>query len=98
MFDMQHIDTRIDRRGGMITVSFIGEGGEHVEVTLQAPSEPMEENQFIDRAKAAMVHLTAFGTRDGGGSLNAYDALSNGNFDGGEPLMREPSPFPVDGT
>jgi DNA end-binding protein Ku len=38
-------------------------------------------------AKAIMIELTAFGTRGGGRSANAYDAVSNGNFDDDQPLL-----------
>ena len=45
----------------------------------------MDDIAAIDQAKVMMVQLTAFGTSDGGRSLNAYDAFSNGNFDRGQP-------------
>ncbi|MGF6178499.1 hypothetical protein [Ensifer sp. 4252] len=93
---MRHIDTTVSRLFGMVTVHFIGEDDEHVEVTLHDTGQQCGEDQLIARAKAAMIQLTAFGTRDGGGSVNTYDALSNGNLDGGEPLMHEPSPASPD--
>ncbi len=92
---MQHLETTVAREAGTATVTFIGEGGECVEVTLQDTDQESDERQLIARAKATMIHLTAFGTRDGGGSVNAYDALSNGNLDLGAPLMEEPSPPPA---
>ncbi|NRP21844.1 hypothetical protein LPJGGPFB_05103 [Ensifer adhaerens] len=92
---MQHIGTTVTRQAGLATVRFTGEGGEYVDVALRDDARPCDDEKMIERAKAAMVHLTAFGTRDGGGSLNAYDALSNGNLDAGEPLICEPSPPPA---
>lgn len=93
---MQHLETKVARGAATATVTFIGEGGESVEVTLQDSDQTSDESQLIARAKATMIHLTSFGSRDGGGSVNEYDALSNGNLDPVDPLMEEPSAPPPD--
>jgi len=66
-------------------VDFVGNDGEEVSIKV-SDGHASSENEAIDRAKEVMVQLTAFGTRGGGGSVNAYDAASNGNFDD-EPLL-----------
>ncbi|MGM4986591.1 hypothetical protein [Rhizobium sp. 11_C7_N12_5] len=63
-------------------VDFIGDQGERVTVIVPE-GEASQEDSAINRAKAMMVELTAFGTRGGAKSLNKYDAMSNGNFDNG---------------
>jgi hypothetical protein len=45
------------------------------------------EEAAVERERAIMVQLTAFGTRGGGRSVNACDAASNGNFDDDLPLL-----------
>ncbi|ACE92273.1 hypothetical protein RHECIAT_CH0003325 [Rhizobium etli CIAT 652] len=39
----------------------------------------IDEETAVERARAIMVQLTAFGPRGGGRSVNTYDAASNGN-------------------
>jgi hypothetical protein len=46
-----------------------------------AGDNDLDEIDVVERARAVMVQLTAFGTCGGGESVNSYDALSNGNFD-----------------
>jgi len=77
--------TKVIHKGNMLKVEFIGDRGEVVSVQMNSHGVEMDDTKAIDQAKALMVQLTAFGTRDGGGSLNTYDAISNGNFDEGEP-------------
>ena len=89
---MHLTDTKVIREGNMLKVQFSGEGGEAVSVQINSGGVQMDDIAAIDQAKVMMVQLTAFGTRDGGGSLNAYDALSNGNFDPAQPYP------PVDGS
>ncbi|MBB4570754.1 hypothetical protein [Rhizobium leucaenae] len=82
---MHLTDTKVIHEGNMVKVQFFGEGGEVVSVQINSGGVQMDDIAAIDQAKVMMVQLTAFGTRDGGGSLNAYDAFSNGNFDRGQP-------------
>jgi hypothetical protein len=51
------------------------------------PSDVAEKMKALERTHAVMIQLTAFGTRGGGGSVNQYDAASNGNLDDDEPLL-----------
>lgn len=62
----------------------LGDDGELVSIKV-ADGHAFSEEEAIDHAKEVMVQLTAFGTRGGGRSINAYDAASNGNFDDDEP-------------
>lgn len=70
--------------GGAWNVEFLGEDGDHICVRV-ASRKAITEIDALERAKAMMVEMTAFGTRGGGRSVNDYDALSNGNFDDEEP-------------
>ena len=79
-------NTKISHEGNALRVDFIGSGGHVVSVHMVNADENPSDDRAIEQAKLMMVQLTAFGTRDGGGSLNTYDALSNGNFDDGAPL------------
>jgi hypothetical protein len=57
---MQHTDTRVDHSGDrMVTVEFLGEGGEVVSVKMASGS--LEADAAVDRAREIMVQLTAFG-------------------------------------
>lgn len=67
-------------------VEFIGDDGDAVSVQV-ADDHASDEDEALERAKAVMIQLTAFGTRGGGRSINRYDAASNGNFDDDEPLL-----------
>jgi hypothetical protein len=82
---MNLIKTKVMHEGNMLKVEFFGDKGEVVSVQTNSRDVAMDDMKAIDEAKVIMVQLTAFGTRDGGGSLNTYDAASNGNFDEGEP-------------
>jgi len=88
---MHLTDTKVTHEGSALKVDFIGEGGEVVTVRMDSSDAELDDVKAIEHAKVMMVQLTAFGTRDGGGSLNAYDALSNGNFDEGEPNLAWPA-------
>lgn len=54
----------------MHLVTFLGEGGESIQVRLAAvPSEPAaSDNETIARAAATMVQVAAFLAQDAGGS------------------------------
>jgi hypothetical protein len=72
------------------SVEFRLEGGDSVTVTVgSANGTPADTADAVARAREMLVQLTAFEMSEGG-SVNRYDALSNGNFDEGskglEPL------------
>ncbi|MFS8144242.1 hypothetical protein [Rhizobium sp. BR 249] len=80
---MQLTDTRVTQAGGFLTVEFLGEGGESVSVRIDNSNGELDEKTAVDHAKVMMVQLTAFTGPGTDGSVNRYDALSNGNFDEG---------------
>jgi hypothetical protein len=71
------------------SVEFTLDGGEVVTVAMNNADGDLSEHNAVTRAKELLVQLTAFEMSEGG-SLNRYDAVSNGNFDEGskglEPL------------
>lgn len=83
---MRLTDTRAYKDDGRWTVTFVSDDGDEVRVSVGSDND-ITERAALERARAIMVQLTAFGTRGGGRSENAYDAASNGNFDDGEPLL-----------
>lgn len=89
---MQLIDTRVTQSGDFFTVEFLGEGGEPVSVKIDNSHGELDASTVLDHAKVMMVQLTAFPGRGADGSINRYDALSNGNFDeGSKGLKGQPS-------
>lgn len=81
---MQVTETRVALNGGSTTVEFVSEGSEFISVTFSTPSVALDDLEAITHAKALMVQLAAFGGEQGkNGSVNRYDAMSNGNFDEG---------------
>ncbi|QND44282.1 hypothetical protein HB780_00155 (plasmid) [Rhizobium lusitanum] len=77
-------DTRVALKDGSTTVEFVGEGAEFISVTFSTTDHSLDDAEAITHAKALMVQLTAFGgEQEKDGSINRYDALSNGNFDAG---------------
>ncbi|MBB4290359.1 hypothetical protein GGE16_002399 [Rhizobium leguminosarum] len=89
---MQLIDTRVTRTGDIFTVEFLGEGGESISVKIDNAHGELDDSTAVDHAKVMMVHLTAFSGHEADGSINRYDALSNGNFDeGSKGLIGQPS-------
>lgn len=70
-------------------VEFALESGENVTVVMNNADGHLNNENAVDRAKELLVQLTAFDLSEGG-SVNRYDAVSNGNFDEGskglEPL------------
>jgi len=83
---MHLADTRIEHEAGGWKIDFIGDDGDAVSVKV-ADEHAVSADEALERAKAVMVQLTAYGTRGGGRSLNSYDAVSNGNFDDDGPLL-----------
>ncbi|MGO8298881.1 hypothetical protein ACC817_22595 [Rhizobium ruizarguesonis] len=83
---MHLLETKIVHETTGWRVDFVGDDGEAVSIKV-ADGLAASEDEAIERAKEVMVQLTAYGTRGGGRSINAYDAASNGNFDDDEPLL-----------
>ena len=81
---MHLTETRVAHESTHWRVDFVGDNGESVTVHL---ADSVDKEVAVERARAIMVQLTAFGTRGGGRSVNSYDAASNGNFDDGEPEL-----------
>ena len=89
---MQLIDTRVTQAEGFITVEFLGEGGEAISVRIDNSDGELDEETAVEHAKVMMVQLTSFTGPGTDGSVNRYDALSNGNFDeGSQGLIGQPS-------
>lgn len=89
---MQLIDTRVTPAGAFFAVEFLGEGGESISVRVNNSNGELDEKMAVDHAKVMMVQLTAFTGPGTDGSVNRYDALSNGNFDeGSQGLIGQPS-------
>lgn len=90
---MQVLETRVASNGELTTVEFVGEGSELVAVTFHNKNGGVTESDAIDHAKVVMVQLTAFDgqPQNQDGSINRYDAVSNGNFDAGSKGL-EPVP------
>jgi hypothetical protein len=82
---MHLTDTRAAHVGDGWQVEFVSDDGDAVSVHVAGDELAMED--AIGRAKVIMIELTGFGTRGGGRSVNAYDAVSNGNFDHDQPLL-----------
>ena len=89
---MQLINTRVTQAGAFFAVEFLGEGGESICVKIDNSNGELDEKTAVDHAKVMMVQLTAFTGPGADGSVNRYDALSNGNFDeGSQGLIGQPS-------
>ena len=83
---MHLLETKVAHEQTGWRVDFLGDEGEAVSIKV-ADGHAANEDEAIEHAREVMVQLTAFGTRGGGRSVNAYDAMSNGNFDSDEPLL-----------
>jgi hypothetical protein len=83
---MHLLETKVAHEKTCWRVDFVGDDGEEVSIKV-TDDHASSEDEAIDRAREVMVQLTAFGTRGGGRSVNAYDAASNGNFDDDQPLL-----------
>jgi len=84
---MNLTETRIAHENNGWRIDFLSDDGDAVTVHVAADGANVDEDTAVERARAIMVQLTAFGTRGGGRSMNSYDAASNGNFDNDEPLI-----------
>ncbi len=88
---MQLIDKKISSTSEIVSVTFIGEGSERVSVEMSNSNGHIDHDNAVEHALALMVQLSAFALEAPiAGSVNRYDAVSNGNFDEGskglEPL------------
>ncbi|MEX2740813.1 hypothetical protein AB3480_05110 [Rhizobium mongolense] len=83
---MHLADTRIEHEAGGWKIDFIGDDGDAVSVKV-ADEHAVSADEALERAKAVMVQLTAYGTAVEAVAFNSYDAASNGNFDDDEPLL-----------
>jgi len=61
---MQLQDTRVTPEGQMITVEFVGQGGELVSIVMDNSDNKIESGNAVEHAKAIMVQLSSFGTGD----------------------------------
>ncbi|MGZ2487755.1 hypothetical protein ACVITL_006340 [Rhizobium pisi] len=77
---MHLADTRIEHEPGGWKIHFIRNDGDALSVKL-ADKNAVSADEALEKAKAVMVQLTAYGTRGGGRRLNSYDAVANGNVD-----------------
>jgi hypothetical protein len=84
---MHLTETHIEHSNDGWKIEFIGDDGDEVIVKVAGDND-LEEIDVVERARAVMVQLTAFGTRGGDTSVNAYDAISNGNFDDDETVVK----------
>lgn len=83
---MHLVETKVAHETTGWRVDFLGDDGEAVSIKV-ADNQATSEDEAVEAAKEVMIQLTAFGTRGGGRSVNAYDAASNGNFDEDQPLI-----------
>jgi len=81
---MMVIETHNALKNGSTTVDFLGDDGEFISVTFSSRNKVFDRSEAIAHAKALMVQFAACdGAQEEDGSINRYDALSNGNFDAG---------------
>lgn len=73
---------RITQQKDLCTVGFTLESGDIVTVEMNNAESNLREENAVAHAREILVQLTAFEIGDGG-SINRYDAVSNGNFDEG---------------
>lgn len=83
---MHLTDTKVAHERAGWRIDFVGDDGDAVTVHV-ADGAYLNEETAVERALAILIQLTAYGTRGGGRSLNAYDAVSNGNFDDDQPRI-----------
>lgn len=81
---MHLLETKVAHEKTGWRVDFLGDDGELVSIKV-ADGQAFSEEEAIDHAREVKVQLTAFGTRGGCRSVNAYDAVSYSNFDDDEP-------------
>jgi hypothetical protein len=83
---MHLTNTKVAHENAGWRIDFVGDDGDAVTVHV-ADGAYLDEETAVERARAILVQLTAYGTRGGGRSLNTYDAVSNGNLDDDQPLL-----------
>lgn len=76
---MQLQDTRVTSEGPMITVEFVGEGGEMVSIVMDNSDSNIDSDNAVQHASAVMVQLTAFDGENApvDGTQNRYDGPSD---------------------
>ena len=75
----------------MLTVEFVGQGGELVSIAMDNSDNNIDAQNAVEHAKAIMVQLVSSGGEGADPGGNRYDALSDGNFDGGSLGLQTPS-------
>ena len=80
---MQVRDTRITPEGRMLTVEFVGQGGELVSIAMDNSDNNIDAQNAVEHAKAIMVQLVSSGGEGADPGVNRNNALSDGNFDEG---------------
>jgi len=83
---MHLTNTKVAHENAGWRIDFVDDDGDAVTVHV-ADGAYLDEETAVERARAILVQLTAYGTRGGGRSLNTYDAVSNGNLDDDQPLL-----------
>jgi hypothetical protein len=78
---MQIMSTRVATEDQMMTVEFLGEGGELVSVVMSNADQAIASENALEHAKALLAQVAAFGEEPEATAINTYDAISNGNFD-----------------
>lgn len=73
---------RISQHKTTCTVEFTLDSGEIVTVEMNNADGNLGNGNAVSHARELLVQLAAFEISDGG-SVNRYDAVSNGNFDEG---------------
>ena len=81
---------RISQLKSGCNVEFALDSGEIVTVTMHNAAGNLSQENAVSRARELLVQLAAFDSSEGG-SVNRYDAVSNGNFDEGSKGL-EPVP------
>lgn len=80
----------VSQANGSCNVVFALSGGDSVTVVMNNDDGTLDAENAVGRARELLVQLTAFEMSEGG-SVNRYDAVSNGNFDAGSKGL-EPVP------
>lgn len=80
----------VSQANSSCNVVFALSGGDSVTVVMNNDDGTLDAENAVGRARELLVQLTAFEMSEGG-SVNRYDAVSNGNFDAGSKGL-EPVP------
>ena len=88
---MQVRHTRITPEGRMLTVEFVGQGGELVSIAMDNSDNNIDAQNAVEHAKAIMVQLVSSGGEGADPGVDRYDALSDGNLGEGSLGLQTPS-------